>query len=162
MPGVVSNSSPLIHLAKIREIEILKVFYQRILIPESVYHECVTEGKNREDALLIRQADWIEVRSVRDERLVRALQQEIDRGEAKTIVLALEVGADLVLLDDYEARQKARLYNLRITGTLGVPLRAKHQGKLASLKGAMEKLKEAGFRIGGDLEQKILREAREG
>jgi len=45
MPGIVSNSTPLIHLAKIDELQLLHNFYGQVLIPQAVYDECVTEGK---------------------------------------------------------------------------------------------------------------------
>jgi predicted nucleic acid-binding protein len=117
MPKVVSNSSVLIHL--------------NIFIPEAVYDECVVEGEEQEDAKLIKSAEWIKVERVKNDKLVKLLYSEIDKGEAEAIVLALEIGADLILLDDYEARQKARLYDLKITGTLGILLRAKFEGKVS-------------------------------
>lgn len=161
MPKVVSNSSPLIHLAKIGRLSLLKKFYENIFIPESVYIECVIEGKNREDAELIKNAEWIKLEKIKDDRLVKFLSAELDKGESETIVLSLEIGADLVLLDDYEARQKARLYGLKITGTLGILLRAKYEGQISSLKEEIIKLKNTGFRIRQDLEYKILKEAGE-
>lgn len=86
---------------------------------------------------------------------------KLDKGEAEVIVLSIEIGADFTLLDDYEARQKARLYGLKITGTLGVLLKAKYKREIKSIKDEIIKLKQTGFRISEQLEYKILQEAGE-
>ncbi len=73
MPKVVSNSSPLIHLAKIDQLDLLKDFFSTVIIPEAVYHECVAEGKGREEVALIKAADWLNISQVNDKNLVRLL-----------------------------------------------------------------------------------------
>lgn len=161
MQKVVSNSSILIHLAKIDRLYLLKKFYNKIIIPEAVYKECFIEGNNREDAVLIKKSKWIEVNKIKDTRLARLLYTDLDKGEAEVIVLSIEISADFTLLDDYEARQKARLYGLKITGTLGVLLKAKYKREIKSLKDEIIKLKQTGFRISEQLEYKILKEAGE-
>ena len=158
MLKVVSNSSPLIHLAKIGHLDLLKYFFDEIIVPEAVYHECVTEGKDKEDAKKIEKAEWIKVVTIRDKNLNMALTMVLDEGEAEAIVLALEESADLILIDDSEAREVARNYGLNITGIAGILIRAKYEGKIASLKDVLEKLKETGFWLSGDIYSKILRE----
>lgn len=158
MPKVVSNSSPLIHLAKIGHLDLLKYFFGEILVPKVVYKECVIEGKGRGDAKKIEKAEWIKVAKMRDENLKKALMMVLDEGEAEAIALALEESADLILLDDYEARETARNYRLRITGTIGILIRARYSGKIDSVKEELEKLKETGFWLSEDLYTKILRE----
>ena len=161
MPKVVSNSSPLIHLAKIGHLDLLRYFFDKIVVSEVVYKECVIEGKGREDAKKIEKAEWIEVAKIMDEKLKRALMIVLDEGEAEAITLALEESADLILLDDYEARKIARNYRLNITGTIGVLIRARYSGEIDNLKEELEKLKETGFWLSEDLYTKILREERE-
>jgi len=155
---VVSNSSPLIHLAKISHLDLLKYFFDEIIAPEAVYNECVIEGKDKEDAKKIEKTDWIKVVPIKDKNLKRALIMILDEGEAEAIVLALEESADLILLDDYEAREVARNYGLNITGIVGILIRAKYKGKIASLKDTLEKLKETGFWLSEDLYTQVLRE----
>jgi len=60
---VVSDSSPLIHLSKIGQLDILRELFGELIIPEAVYRECVMEGKNREDAKRIQNANWIKVQN---------------------------------------------------------------------------------------------------
>ncbi len=72
------------------------------------------------------------------------------------MVLALEKDADLVLLDDMEARIKARSLGLNVTGTLGVLLKANNQGLITSLYEEINKLEQTGFWISSDLKDKVL------
>jgi len=95
---VVSNSSPIIHLAKIGQLELLNKLYSRILVPEKVYMECTDTVHYREEVELISQAAWINKYSIKDDNLFRLLYTETDAGEAEAIVLALEKKADLILL----------------------------------------------------------------
>lgn len=109
---VVSNSSPIIHLAKIDQLNLLSDFFGELIIPPAVYAECITEGKGRPEVARIKQASWLRVVPVANQNLITLLNAEIDRSEAEAIALALETQAALLLLDDADAREKARLYHL--------------------------------------------------
>ncbi len=67
---------------------------------------------------------WIRVESPRDSPLLRILQLQLHPGEAETIALATDTGADIVLIDEQEGRQFAAKAGLAVTGVLGVLLRA--------------------------------------
>lgn len=161
MQKVVSNSSPIIHLAKIRRLYLLKEYFHTIAIPEIVRRECIVEGKDRPEVELIKNADWIKALEVRDQRLVKLLRSSLDDGESEAITLALEIEADLILLDDSDAREKARLYGLKLTGIIGVLLRAKLDGKIGSLKEDLGRLRETGFWLSDKLEARLLSETGE-
>ncbi|MEZ0344645.1 MAG: DUF3368 domain-containing protein [Caldimicrobium sp.] len=161
MPKVVCNSSVLIHLAKIDKLELLQKFYEKIFIPQAVYREVVIEGESKPEIKLIKNANWIEVVNIKDDKLVNLLNLDLDLGESESIVLGLELKADLILLDDHEARMKAKTFGLKVAGTLGVLLLAKYKGQIESLKNEIEKLKSAGFWIKEDLVKRVLREVGE-
>jgi predicted nucleic acid-binding protein len=161
MQKVISNSSTIIHLAKINELTLLKEYYQTITIPAKVQKECIFEGEDRKEVEIIKGADWINVEHVKDQNLVKLLRTTLDDGESEAIALAVETGADLILLDDSDAREKARLFGLNITGIIGILLRAKSDGKIVSLKEKLTALKESGFWIGVELEKVLLSEAAE-
>ncbi len=158
---VVSNSTPLIHLAKIGRLELLEEFFGEILIPEAVYRECVVEGSESEDALAIKNTEWIKVEKINDERLKRSLMIKLDEGESEAIVLALEKKADLILIDDYDGREVARALGFKVTGTIGILLKAKFSERITSLKDELEKLKSTGFWLSEGLYEKILKKAGE-
>lgn len=161
MQKVVSNSSPIIHLAKIRRLYLLEEYFHTISIPETVRRECIVEGKDRPEVELIKNADWIKASEVQDQRLVKLLRSSLDDGESEAITLALEIGADLILLDDSDAREKARIYGLKLTGTIGVLLRARLDGQIGFLKEELGRLRETGFWLNNELEARLLSEAGE-
>jgi predicted nucleic acid-binding protein len=158
LPKVVCNSSPLIHLAKIGKLELLKDYFTEISIPEAVYRECVIDGKDREDAKRIENAAWIRVVDIKNVDLKKAFNTVLDEGESEAIVLALQESADLILLDDYEARELARTYGLKITGTIGLLIKAKYEGDISSIDEMLKKLRRTGFWLSDDLYTKILRD----
>ena len=158
---VVSDSSPIIHLAKIGKLNLLELLFDTIKVPRAVYRECVIEGGGRSEVEFIKDARWIKVLDVSNTNLIKLLKTQIDEGESEAIVLALEIGADLVLLDDYEAREKARVLGLKVVGTIGVLLKAKKRGLIESLKEEIGKLQNSGFWIKKDFIKEVLKTAGE-
>ena len=82
----VSNSSPLIHLSRIGRLNLLREFFEEILIPHAVFREVVIEGRGRPGSSEVEEASWIRVMEIRDKRLKRILQLVLDEGEAEAIV----------------------------------------------------------------------------
>lgn len=80
----------------------------------------------------------------------------LDEGESESIALSLQISADLILLDDFDAREKARLYGIPITGTIGILLRAKKDNKITSLKETLSDLKRTGFWLSDSLTENLL------
>ncbi len=158
---IVSNSSPIIHLAKIDQLDLLTDFFGELIIPPAVYEECIMDGKGRPEVTRIKQATGLRVVEVANQNLVKLLNAEIDRGEAEAIALALETQAPLILLDDADAREKARLYHLKITGLVGILLRARKSGKIASLSEKLDELLNTGFWLNAGLIDRLLREVGE-
>ena len=161
MPKVVCNSSPLIHLSKAGRLSLLRDFFQEILVPREVLTESVENSGGAKDAKEIKEADWIHPLSIEDMDLKKALKLTLDDGEAAAIVLALEQKADIVLMDDYDGRTVAKEYDLMVTGTIGILLKAKLEGKIPSLRHDLDGLRESGFWLGEELYLKILEQANE-
>lgn len=161
MPLVIGDSSTLIHLAASGRLALLREFYEKITIPAAVWKEVVEEGRGRAGAAEVeeaRQGGWIEVVSPTNEPLLRLLKRDLDDGEAEVIALAVERQADLVLLDESDARRIAELYGLPRTGVVGLLIRAKREGKIQSLQVELERLRsQAGFWIEERLYQRALR-----
>ncbi len=156
---VVSNSSILIHLSRIGKLWLLKEIFGRIVIPKAVYEECTFE--NKAGSKEIKSLEWIEVREIKDQNFNKVLRMLLDDGEAEAIVLALETKANLILLDEAEARRIAKNLGLKVAGTIGIQLKAKKMGLIKSLKKNIEMLRENGFWISNDLVYKVLRDAGE-
>ena len=155
---VVSNTSPLTNLASVGLFDLLRRSYSQINIPERVWDELNAMGKAWPGSQEAAASDWIHRHIVKNRFLVRALRRDIDRGEAESIVLALELGADMILPDEKEGRNTARRMKLKPVGVIGVLLEAKKKGLLNSVRPHLDSLRQiAGFWI----EESLYRHALE-
>lgn len=165
MAGAISNSSTLLNLAIIGRLSLLREFHEKIIVPPAVWQEVVIEGRGRAGAAEVEaahRAGWIEIVRPKDQELLKLLKRDLDDGESEAIALAVQQNADIVFLDEADARQIALLYGLRKSGVVGVMVRAKQQGMLPSLKAELDRLRhEAGFWIAEELYQQALREVGE-
>jgi predicted nucleic acid-binding protein len=132
MLKVVSNTTPIISLLKIGQLHILKDLYTNIHIPKEVYNE-IEAGKNKIFYADLSQFEWIKIDKISDNKSISYFL-DLDRGEAEAIALATELDADLIILDEALGRFHARHAGLKITGTIGVLLKAKRQGFIPELK----------------------------
>ena len=106
-------------------------------------------------------ADWITIQPAQDMLAAQLLREELDAGESAAIVLARELDAELILIDERAAVRKARLLGLRVIGTLGVLLLGKHAKYVSTIKPLLDKLIEHDFRMGASLYDQVLRDANE-
>jgi predicted nucleic acid-binding protein len=161
---VVSNTSPLMNLAIIGHLGLVRRQFGEIWIPPAVLKE-FRLGEDLPGCRAVAESietGWLVVKEVADDALVQVLQRDLDQGEAEAIALALQVKASWLLLDEREARRMAKLLKLKVTGLLGILLRAKYDGEFASLREVMERLQnQAGFHIAPKLFAEILQRVRE-
>jgi hypothetical protein len=159
---VVSDTSPLLNLAIIGRLELLPALYQEVAIPSAVYHELVVAGAGMPGADAIKDASWIRTKSARNESTVASLRLQLHSGEAEAIALGLELGADLMLIDERKARFIATKLGLKVIGLLGVLVEAKQKGYILAVKPLLEELvSEAKFRVSDELYQLVLRTVEE-
>jgi predicted nucleic acid-binding protein len=158
---VVSNTSPILNLAIIGELSLLRDQFGEILIPGAVLEELRLE-EDLPGSQVVRDAikeGWIRIEAVKQYPIVRAIQRDLDKGEAEAIALAMQVNAGWVLMDERDGRKAARSMKLKVVGVLGILLKARREGRLRSLKKDMDRLREkAGFYIRADLYSKIIQE----
>lgn len=105
---------------------------------------------------------WLRVWRVQDRTRLTILHNLVDLGEASLLALALEMPGAILILDDRKARRLAENLRLRLTGLIGVLLRAKQQAIINSLFVELTALKSAGFHISPAMEVEALRLAGEG
>jgi len=117
---VISNSPPLMNLPIIGQLNLLRELFAKITIPQEVWQELTVDGKDKPGMNEIIRADWIKIANVRNRALVRLLNKDLDMGESSAIALAVERKANLILLDETDARNVAEIYNLPKTGVLGI------------------------------------------
>ncbi|MEM1279047.1 MAG: DUF3368 domain-containing protein [Cyanobacteria bacterium P01_H01_bin.152] len=156
---IVSNTSPILNLAIIERLKLLRQQFGQIQIPEVVLEELkIDEERPGSQSIQAAIADgWIKAQSVGNPSFVKLLRQTLDGGEAEAIALALELQAECVLLDERDGRRVAKSLGLQVTGVLGVLLKAKQSGDLPSLGPVVEELtQKAGFRIAPELLARVL------
>ncbi len=159
---VVSNSSPLIGLARVNQLLLLQQLYSELYLPAAVWNEVVLQGRGQPGAAAVQSATWIRQSTVKNAPLVLSLSQELGAGEAEAIVLAQELPADLLIVDELHAREKARRLGIRVTGVLGILVEAKSRGLLPAVNPIIQDLRSiAGFHSSPQLVKDVLRQAGE-
>ena len=159
---LVSNTTPLIGLAIIERFNLLEQLFGEIYIPQAVYNEVVVAGKEIGGAKReVASTSWIKKVPVKNRTAVEDLLIELDLGEAETIILAQEINADLVLMDEKKGRQKLSEQRRKKIGTVGILLKAKQEGILPAIRDDMMKLREMGFSISQPVIDGILEEVGE-
>lgn len=153
---IVADTTPLSELAKIKQLDLLQKVYSKILIPPEVYQEIITGEHPAKH--LIKSVNWIEIYQVSQPDKIITLRNitELDLGECAAIILAEELKAKRVLIDDLEARKVAISRNLPVTGTVGTLLIAKQLGIITIVKPLLDALINQGTRISPTLYQKVL------
>jgi predicted nucleic acid-binding protein len=152
---VVSNTSPLNYLILIEAIDILPKLFGTLTIPSTVCKEL-----QHPDAPIPVQIwashlpDWINVQPT--SLVDTSLLQWLDPGETEAILLAQELDADLVLLDDLQAREIAKKQGLQVTGIIGLLDRAASQ-RLIDLPNTIQKLQQTSFWVSDRLLQELLK-----
>lgn len=161
---VVSDTSPLLGLSAIGYLELLKDQFGEVFIPQSVLAELKVETDFRGTSA-IQQAlsqGWLIPKEIQNEPLAKSLLLELHKGEAEALTLAMDLGLDMIVMDERIGRERAKALGLKTVGILGVLLSAKKHGKIDSVGDAMKSLrKEIGFFISVSLYQDILRQAGE-
>jgi predicted nucleic acid-binding protein len=155
---VVSDTSPIANLVMVGHVHLLPQLFGIVIIPDAVYQELLANGSDHPVTQTVQVADWLEVRSVTDQQQVEALEREhnLDPGEANAIVLALELEATQLLIDERLGRLKAKRQGLRIAGILGILLAAKRQSLITEVYPVMDALiQQANFRISPQLYSEV-------
>ena len=138
---VVSDSSPLITLARIRCFDLLPKLFGRVYISSAVYREVVIDGAALPGAAEVSRSDWIEVRPVRNFDVAAAVVKiRLGAGEISTVVLAKELSADLVLIDEWKARRYAHEEGLPAVGCIGILEDSYKHGHLRDLRESYQQL----------------------
>jgi predicted nucleic acid-binding protein len=159
---IVSNTSPLTSLAAIGQFALLQQIFGEVHISEAVWGELNADGVRWPGQDAVATSAWIYRHPMTDEPLVRSLMRSIDQGEAESIALAMRLRADLVILDDRDAREAAETLGLTVTGVLGILLRAKRKELLPLVRPVLDALRsQAGFYLSDKVYLHTLRLAGE-
>jgi predicted nucleic acid-binding protein len=151
--SVISNASPLIALAQIGNLDLLKGLFSAVLIPPAVA---------REIAPTVILSTWVSERALAQPIGPQILRTVLGPGESEAISLALEINAQWVILDERPARRFAQALGLPVIGTLGILLASKRRGLLPAVRPCLDALVNFGFHISPGLYDLVLADADEG
>lgn len=157
----VVNTSPLIFLGHLGRLGLLQYAGRNIYIPLAVAEEVAEKPDAAALAVQIACGTWIQVRDVSDQTAVNLVRSALHKGEAEAIVLATELQAERLVMDDHDARRFADRCGLNTVGTLGILLAAKQRGDIVSLRSEIDRLLAMGFRVNPQLVTAVLQQAGE-
>lgn len=157
---VVTNTSPLIALFQIGQLDLLERLYGRLVVPQAVVDELTAGRHEGYEVPDCGAYGWMVVETIAVPSMLRLITA-LGPGEAEALALSLATPTDLVLLDDGLARQLAKSQALRVTGTLGLLVEAKRAGLIPLVMPHVARLRAAGFRMGAPLAAAIARLAGE-
>lgn len=163
MPEVISNTSPLQYLHQLGLLDLLPRLVGRVTVPGAVVAELEAGRALGYDLPDVTSLGWVVVRAPAASSRAKVLSPDLGPGEADVLRLALEspAGDALVILDDMSAREAARGFGLKFTGTLGVLLEAKRAGLLPEVRPHLDRLDALGFRVARETRLAVLRRAGE-
>lgn len=158
----VADSSVLITLGHLRRLDLLlRRFPDGVWAPPAVWREVTGQGASRPGAQEVTATSWVQIESPKNTHLVRSLRSDLGPGESEAIVLALEKQS-VVLLDEREARKRARALLLPVLGTVGVLIWAKRERLIESVKEALDFLQRGNqFRLSLEVYRQALRDSGE-
>ena len=161
MRKVVVNTTPLIALSHVDQLDILKKLYGEIIIPEAVYRELSVKAESICKKAVDRSLEWIRVESIKNQMAKTMYKTQLHDGEVEVMILSKEIVADVVIIDDANAKKHAKYLGLPVTGTLGVLIKAKQEGHINELKPILHQMVENGIYISQSLIELCLKQVGE-
>jgi predicted nucleic acid-binding protein len=144
---IVINTGPILALiAGLGDLAILKELYEKVFVPYEVCIEITTGSPHEFGKREFQQAKWLK-KIEEPLSLSSYLAGVLDRGEAAVIQYALDNNIETVCIDEIAGRRVARLSGLKLTGFIGIFLRAKELGIQVSVSKAIERMKHRGIYI---------------
>jgi predicted nucleic acid-binding protein len=158
---VVSDTGPLIALARVGQLGLLPALYERVRVPSSVLAE-LQPGSGLPGAVRI--AESLEDGWLLEQRLpggvdteLARLMQLLDPGEAEAVLLCQSTACRFLLIDERRGRRVARSRGIPIVGTAGVLMVAKQRGLIAFVLPVIRDLKAAGYWFSAELVAEVRR-----
>lgn len=161
MRKVVVNTTPLIALSHVGQLDILKKLYGEIIIPKAVYRELSVKTESTCKKAVDRSLEWIRVENIKNQMAKTMYKTQLHDGEVEVMILSKEIAADVVIIDDANAKKHAKYLGLPVTGTLGVLIKAKREGLINELKPILYQMTENGIYISQSLIELCLKQVGE-
>lgn len=155
------NTSPLVFLGNLDRLELLRQEGREVYIPRAVAVEVAEKPDTATRVVQTACTTWMQIRDVVDRTAVDLVKAALHKGKSEAIVLATELRAERLVIDDQDARRFADHCGLKTIGTLGILLAAKQRGEVVSLRQEIDRLLILGFRVNPRLVDAVLQNAGE-
>jgi predicted nucleic acid-binding protein len=160
----VVNASPLIHLARVSLLDVLREPREsvEVVVPDVVFAEVMTGLIRDRSAMLVEEAtfDWLTIVPTPDPH-PNIDQRRIDAGEIAVISFAMSKPGSIAVLDDRLAREQATNLGIPVIGTIRLLIDAKQRGIIPSVRDPLESLRAQGMRLSDELFTRVIRQAGE-
>ncbi len=154
---VVADAGPLIHLAAIGQLELIHRLSPEVLVPQAVFDEVVVVGAGLAGAAEVRAASWIRVVTpTRGDVVAALLGSGLHLGESQAIAVAVELGADRLLIDERQGRLTAEAMGVAVVGSIGILIAAKVRGEVPALAPHLYALRASGLWLSDGLIASVL------
>jgi len=147
---VVSDAGPLIHLSRVGYLPLLRDLFGTVVIPRGVEWEVLAAqpGTPGLDSIRIALGEgWLAVSDVEASETLEQLVIGLDSGEAEALILARQMSADAILIDDLRGRLRAEELGLTVVGTVGILRLARGLGWIERAYPILERLRALDFRV---------------
>ena len=161
MRRVIVNSTPLIALCHVNKLSVLKQLYGEITIPKAVYDEISVKSDSVCKKEVDESLEWIHIQNIKNDMAKAMFKSQLHEGEVEVMILAMEQQADVVIIDDQNAKKYAKYLNLPVTGTLGILIKAKKNGFITELKPILDIMVKNGIYIKPSLIELCLKQVNE-
>ena len=158
---VIINSTPIIALSSIDKLDLLKELYGTVIIPNAVKGEIDAKGGSTAKKHLEASSTWIYTRHIENVAQKQTFKTNLHDGEVEVMILGQELNADLLVIDDYMAREYAKYLEFSVVGTVGIILLAKSKELVSEVKPSVDLLIANGIYIGRRLYSEIMKIADE-
>ena len=147
--NAIVNATPLIALARIDRLDLLRSLFNDVIVPDAVYTEVVARGARKPGAAALLRTPWLQVVPSPVSTPIEPFLTGLDIGEIAVLLLARQIKPDWVVIDERQARRVAFAMGLPVKGTLGILLAAAIAGLLTKQEAAtdLERLLGVGIRI---------------
>ena len=160
MHEAICDTSPIQYLHQIGSLHLLADFYTRTIIPPAVVDELARGRAIGVDLPDVRALPWLTVQAPEGlDKMPSAA--DLGAGEKEVLALGTQVPGSVVILDERLGRLHAEALKLSYTGTLGILLRAKTEGRIPRIEPLLEYLGRLGFRLSAKTHAAVLRQAGE-
>lgn len=157
---VISDTTPILSLLKAGKLDLLKILYQRVVVPEAVYDELTANADYKDEKEKILNCSFLSVEKVSNVESVNILRNVtgLDAGESESLILYGEKKADLLLMDERKGRGVAKKMSVQYVGTMGVLMQAFDESIVTAeeIRKILEMLLASDIRLSRKLCNKVL------